>query len=344
VTEPGPDTSCALARETASRDSAALRWHRWLSAWGVYAFVCLLLVVGRALAPDFLTASNLLQVVRDVAILGIVAVGVGFIAVSGHYVDLSIPAIMAVAGIVAVALLPYGFALALVAGVLVGTLLGLINGAVVGYLRLNPIVWTMAALSLVDGVTRWAYGGKWIYAHKEEPAGALFAGIYRANVLGTLPLAVVLLAAAALAAHLILHRTVFGKHLVLTGAAYDVARLTGVNVRRVVMGAFALSGFMAALAGIIKTSLNMYGDVEIGATYDFQAMTAVVLGGVALAGGRGSIAGILGGVLAIGLLGRILPLIPGVGQDQQLAIRGVLFVAIVALSAYFGRRAGRSES
>jgi ribose/xylose/arabinose/galactoside ABC-type transport system permease subunit len=315
-----------------------------VSAWGVYVFVGLLLVVGGALSPGFLAAANLLQVVRDVAILGIVAVGVGFITVSGHYVDLAIPAIMAVSGIVAVALLPQGFALAIAGGLLAGTLLGLINGAVVGYLRLNPIVWTLAALSLVDGVTRWAYGGKWIYAHKEEAAGALFAGIYRADLLGALPLAVVLLAAAALAAQVFLHHTVYGKHLVLTGAAYEVARLTGVNVRRVVMGAFVFSGFMSALAGIIKTSLNMYGDVEIGATYDFQAMTAVVLGGVALAGGRGSIPGILGGVLAIGLLGRILPLIPGVGQDQQLAIRGVLFIAVVALSTYFGRRAGRSET
>jgi ribose/xylose/arabinose/galactoside ABC-type transport system permease subunit len=331
------------ARQGPSTAGAARSWQRWAGLFGAYIFVAVLLVLGRILSPDFLTAGNLLQVVRDVAILGIVAVGVGFITVSGHYVDLSIPTIMAVSGIVSVALLPYGFCVAIIAGLIAGGVLGWVNGAAVGYLRLNPILWTLVAYGLMDGVTRWAYGGVWIYAHKDTPAGALFEGIYRANLLGVFPLGVALLAGAALAAHLILHNTVYGRHLVLTGSSYEVARMTGVNVRRVVMLAFVFSGLMAGLAGIVKTSLNMYGDVEIGITYDFQAITAVVLGGMALSGGRGSITGIIGGVLVIGLLGRILPLIPGIGQDEQLAIRGALFIAIVALSARSLRKAGRSE-
>ena len=322
----------------------ALRRHRWLRLSSAYLFVIVLLIVGRVLSDDFLSAANLLQVVRDVAILGIVAVGVGFITISGHYVDLSIPGIMAVSGIVAVAVLPYGFIAALFAGLVVGGLLGLINGLAIGYLRLNPIIWTLAAMALIDGVTRWAYGGKWIYADDATPTGALFAGIYRADLFGAVPLAVILLAVAALIAHLVLHNTVYGRQLILTGSAYSVARMTGVNVKRVVAIAFGLSGLTAALAGIIKTSLSMYGDVETGLTYDFQAITAVVLGGMVLAGGRGSIVGIIGGVLVIGLLGRILPLIPGVDQDMQLAIRGVIFVLVVAISTYQQRKAGRSDA
>ena len=199
-------------------------------------------------------------------------------------------------------------------------------------------------MALIDGITRWAYGGKWIYAHEATAPGKLFAGIYRADVLGAVPLAVILLAAAALLAHLVLHNTVYGRRLILTGSAYSVARMTGVNVKQVVAIAFGFSGLMAALAGIIKTSLSMYGDVETGLTYDFQAITAVVLGGMVLAGGRGSIAGIIGGVLVIGLLGRILPLIPGVDQDLQLAIRGVIFILVVATSTYYQRKAGRSDA
>ncbi|HQK94390.1 MAG TPA: ABC transporter permease [Armatimonadota bacterium] len=321
-----------------------LRVHRWLGLWGVYLVVALLLAIGRTLSADFLSADSLLQVVRDVSILGIVAVGVSLVTVSGHYVDLSIPAIMAVSGIVAVALLPAGLATALIAALAVGVLLGLINGTVIGYLRLNPIIWTLAALAVFDGTTRWAYGGKWVYVDKNTATGALFSQVYRGSVLGVVPVAVLLLAVSAGLSYVLLQHTVFGKRLALTGAAYDAARLTGVPVRRVVMLAFVWSGLMAAVAGILKTSLNMYGDVEIGATYDFQAITAVVLGGVALAGGRGTVAGVIGGVLAIGLLGRILPLMPGVGQDQQLAIRGMLFVIIVALSSYFMRKAGHRES
>lgn len=323
---------------------APLPWQRWLGLGGVYLFVVALLLAGRALHPGFWSSENLLQVVRDVAMLGIVAVGVSFITVSGHYVDLSIPGIMAVAGIVAVALLPYGFVWALAAGLAVGLAIGLVNGLLVGYLRLNPIIWTLVALALSDGITRWAYGGVWKYADQDTAVGALFSSIYRAEVLGHIPLVVVLFAATCLLAHLTLHNTVFGRQLILTGSAYEAARITGINVRRVVLLAFVLSSFTAALAGIIKTSMSGYGEVEIGVGYDFQAITAVVLGGVTLAGGRGSILGVLGGVLVIGLLGRVLPLIEGVGQDQQLAIRGALFVVVVALSAYANRRAGRSET
>jgi ribose/xylose/arabinose/galactoside ABC-type transport system permease subunit len=342
MTSPAPATPGGAPEP--SRTSAVAPWRVWMGTLGVYLFVAVLLVVGRALSTDFLTASSLLQVVRDVAILGIVAVGVGFITLSGHYVDLSIPAIMAVAGIVAVAVLPHGFALAVLAGLAAGTLIGVLNGAVVGYLRLNPIIWTLAAVALVDGTTRWAYGGKWLYAPEDTPEGALFAAIYRGNLYGVLPVAVALLAVAAAVAHVLLRHTVYGRQLVMTGASYDVARLSGVRVRRVVMLAFVFSAFMSALAGIVKTSLNMYGDVEIGLTYDFQAITAVVLGGTTLAGGRGSVAGILGGVLVIGLLGRILPLVAGIGQDEQLAIRGALFIVVVALSAHSLRKAGRSEA
>jgi len=84
--------------------------------------------------------------------------------------------------------------------------------------------------------------------------------------------------------------------------------------------------------------------VEIGLTYDFQAVTAVVIGGVTLAGGRGSMVGVIGGVLVIGLLGRILPLVPGVGQDEQFIIRGLIFIAAVAVGQAALRRAGRSDA
>ena len=104
----------------------------------------------------------------------------------------------------------------MIGGLLVGTLLGLINGVVVGYLRLNPIIWTLAAMALIDGTTRWAYGGKWIYAHKETVSGAAFSGIYRADVFGVVPLTVLLLGAAALVSHLVLQNTVYGRRLVVS--------------------------------------------------------------------------------------------------------------------------------
>jgi ribose/xylose/arabinose/galactoside ABC-type transport system permease subunit len=316
---------------------------RVLGLAGVYLFVAALVAVGWAISPGFLSPESLLAVGKDVAILGIVAVGVSFVTLSGHYVDLSIPAIMAVAGIAAVYALPYGIAAALAAGLGAGGALGCLNGIMVGYLRLNPILWTLGAMAVIDGTTRWAYGGKWVYVAQDTGAGAAFAALYRAEPWGV-PLIVLLCAAVALAADFVMRRTGFGRQLKLTGAAYEPARLSGIDVRRVVMRSFALCGLAAALAGILKTSFSMYGDVEIGLTYDFQAVTAVVLGGVTLAGGRGGIPGVIGGVLVMGLLGRILPLVPGVGQDEQYVIRGAIFVAVVGVQMYALRRAGRSDA
>ncbi|MBN1417649.1 MAG: ABC transporter permease [Planctomycetes bacterium] len=316
---------------------------RILGIGSVYLFVIVLLLVGRAIYGGFWSADNLVQVVKDVSILGIVAAGVSFVTMSGHFVDLSIPAIMACSGIVAVYALPAGFAVAMAAGLATGGALGLANGLMVGYLRLNPILWTLASMSLIDGITRWAYGGKWIYA-KPTPAGAAFAGLYHGEWFGFLPVAVALFAGVGLAGHVLMHETGFGRRLKLTGAAYEIARLSGVDVRRTVMWTFLVSGIASALAGMIKTSFNRYGDVDIGLAYDFQAITAVVIGGVTLAGGRGTMAGVIGGVVVIGLLGRILPLIPGIGQDEQFIIRGLVFIAAVGLNLYALRRAGRSDA
>jgi ribose/xylose/arabinose/galactoside ABC-type transport system permease subunit len=318
------------------------RWQQWLGVGGVYLFVVALLLAGRAISADFWARDNLLQTVQDVSILGIVASGLAFITYSGHFVDLSIPVQMAVAGIVAAFLLPSGLWIALLAGLVAGTLLGLLNGLVVGYLRLNPILWTLAALALVDGITRWAYGSTWKYADETTAAGQAFVGLYRARVLGV-PLTVVVFAGVALAGWFLLRHTGFGRRLKLVGAACEAARTSGVPVARTVALAFALSGCTAALGGLLKTSLNKYGDVEIGLGYDFQAITAVVIGGMPLAGGRGSMVGVVGGVLVIGLLGRILPLVPGVTQDHQLMVRGLLFVVVVGWSQWLLRRGGRDD-
>ena len=319
----------------------AVQWA--LTSGSVYLIVVVLLVLGRMISAEFWSAENLLQTVKDVSILGVVAVGVAFITLSGRYVDLSIPAIMACSGIVAVYLLPMGFAACLVGGLATGAVLGLVNGLMVGYLRLNPILWTLAWMSVVDGTTRWAYGGKWIYASADTSAGALFAGLHKGQVLGFLPVTVIVFGLVAVVGDLIMRRTGFGRQLKFTGAAYEAARLSGINVQRAVLTAFLISGVASALGGLLKTSFNMYGDVDIGLTYDFQAITAVVIGGVTLAGGRGTMPGVIGGVLVIGLLGRILPLIPGIGQDQQFIIRGIIFMAAVGLNMWALRRSGRSD-
>ena len=124
---------------------------RALAAGGIFLVLVVLIVIGCFVSPGFFTVRNLLSVIHVVTLLGIVAAGVAFITYSGHYVDLSIPAIMALAGFVTISALPLGIVCAVICGLLAGLLIGIINGYIVGYLRLNPIIWTLAMAFMLDG-------------------------------------------------------------------------------------------------------------------------------------------------------------------------------------------------
>lgn len=332
----------------AARPPGTNRFYEALNVLGVYVLVVGLLALGCAISREFLTADNLMNALRAVTLMGIVSVGLAFITYSRHYVDLSIPGIMALSGTVAVWALRYGIAPSLAIGLAVGVLIGLINGLVVGYLRLNPIIWTLAMMSLLSGLIRWAYAGRQIYPDKATPAGRAFLALYHLEVFGVLPLPVLVLILAAAVGYFIMGRTGYGARLKLTGSAYDVARLTGVNVRRVVATAFVISAAASSLAGILLTSFNKVGAVYIGEGYDFKTITAVVLGGMTLAGGRGSIAGVIGGVMVIALMNNVMSLVRigdfVIGEFQKNIVQGAVFILVVGINSYSRRRTGTDDA
>jgi len=329
-----------------------------VSVLGVYLLVAVLFGIGCAVSPKFLTRVNLLAALQSVTLIGIVAVGVAFITYSRHYVDLSIPGIVALSGVVAVWALQYGFAASMAAGLAAGLLVGVVNGLAVGYLRLNPIIWTLAMGSVLPGLIRWVYEGRQLYPDEATAAGRAFRELYGCLVFGAAPLPAVVLAAAAAGGYFLMHHTAYGASLKLTGSNYEAARLSGVPVRRVVCLAFVISSLASAVAGILVTSFNKVGASDLGKGYDFTAITAVVLGGMTLAGGRGNILGVLGGVMAMALLTSVMSLVrvpafelgglsvPEItlGEFQQNIIRGAVFILIVGLHSYSLRKAGRDDS
>jgi len=321
--------------------SDALRVRRFLGGAGIYVVVLLLLLIGSLVSRDFLTSGNLLNIVRPVTLLGIVAVGLMFVTQSGHYVDLSIPATMALSGMVAVSTLGLGIAGSVVCGLGAGLLVGLINGLLIGYLRLNPIIWTLAMNFMLDGLLRWSTGGNQVYPDYTTGAGDVFVQLSRFETAGV-PGITLLLAGLAGVAHLLARCTCFGDQLQLTGSAYEVAATSGVAVRRVVMLSFLISAFTTATAGILLASLSKQGTFTNGQGYDFNAVTAVVIGGVALTGGVGTVFGVVGGVLVMGLLGNIMTL-AGWGSFDQMMAKGLLFVVVVAAMACATRRGGRED-
>ena len=339
--------------------AAGSRLHETLNVLGVYVLVIALFGIGCLISGEFLTQNNLMNTLQAVTLLGIVSIGVAFITYSRHYVDLSIPGIMSLAGIVAVSALPYGFAASLAAGLGAGLAIGLINGWVIGHLRLNQIIWTLAMMSVLSGVIRKAYAGAQVYPDQATPAGAAFLDLYHAKLAGVVPLPLAILIVLAIAGCFVMRWTGFGARLKLTGSSYEVARMTGVNVQRTIMAAFVLSALTSAIAGILLTSFNKVGASYIGKGYDFAAITAVVIGGITLAGGRGHIVGMLGGVMVIALMNNIMGLVRveemslgghvilrnfTFSEFHKAIVQGIVFILVVGFNSYSRRKSGLDDA
>ena len=312
---------------------------------GILVALLALLGIGAMVSPEFRTIGNLLNTIDSVMLLGVVVVGVAFVTYSGHYADLSVPTTMAFSGVMAVQMLKFGFVPAILAGLLTGLCIGLVNGIMVGKLRVNPILWTLAMSYLTMGLMRWIWLNKQIYPDVQSGdtnAGHLFEELYRHSIAGRVTLPMVILAVMAVVGHLILTRTVFGQQLKLVGSNPDMAEMTGVRLPRVIGLAFILSALASSIGGILITSLSKVGAYYNGAGYDFDAVTAVVLGGVSLTGGRGSVLGALGGVLVLGLMSNIMTL-AGVDTFAQQIVKGTVFIIVVGATSLVARRLGRED-
>ncbi|KYH32153.1 ABC transporter permease [Neomoorella mulderi] len=316
----------------------------WIEKFGVYIMILVLLILGTLISNKFLTIDNLANVVHAVALLGIVAVGVTFVTYSGHFADMSVPGIIALSGMVAVDMLRYGLVVSLASGLVTGLMVGLINAFVVGKLRANPIIWTLAVAFVINGVVRWLYRGEQIYPDLKagEKLATAFVNLARINIGGAVPITVVVFLVMVIIGQLLLTKTKFGVQLKLIGSSYEVARMTGVNVTGMVGLAFILSALAASIGGILLTSLVKIGAYYNGVGYDFRAVTAIVLGGVSLAGGKGNMIGVLGGVVVIGLLNNILTLL-GVGTFSQTIVQGLVFILVVWFNTYSLRKLGKAD-
>jgi len=311
-----------------------------LEAAGIYAVAAVLLVAGIFISPEFLTAENLLNMLASVALLGMVSVGMAFVTYSGNMADLSLPSIMAFSGIITVASLPLGLPAALGLGMLAGMAIGAMNGLVVGRFQANPILWTLSVAFFMEGFMRFAWSNNQVYPDiAPGTPGEAFIGVFRLG-LGPVPLVVLVMLFMFVIAHIVLTRTRFGRESRLVGSSRAAARSSGLRVSRVVFLNFLIAAFAASLAGIFLTSMNKLGVFYLGQGYDFKAVTAVVIGGVMLSGGRGHLPGVLGGVLVIGLLSNIMQFL-GISAFRQNIVTGLVFIIVVGLQQYQLRAKGR---
>jgi ribose/xylose/arabinose/galactoside ABC-type transport system permease subunit len=311
---------------------------------GIYAVIAVLLILGGFVAPGkYFTAGNIRATVQAISLLGMVSVGMAFVTFSANYADMSAPMTIAFAGMVSVATLWMGFWPSVVFGVIAGASLGVINGFMVGKFRAHPIIWTMAFNFVMSGIVRWIWSGTQIYpdmiASNNLAAVETFNAISRSSFLG-IPIMVIVMVVMFIIGHFLLMETKFGNQLKVVGSNYEVARLSGINVVRSIVMVYVFNAVCCSVAGIFLASVAKTGAYYTGDGYDFRAVTSVLLGGMTLAGGRGNMVGVFGGVITIGMLSNIMNLI-GVPTFNQWLVQGIVFLFIVWISTNSSRKLGR---
>lgn len=314
--------------------SAALQRWQWVDI-GIPAVMILLVLIGIVSSPHFLTSANLLNVLTSASIVGIVSLGMAFVVISGGWTDLSVPAVIAAGAIVLLSTQPFlGTPISLVLAVAVGSLTGTINGILIGYLRGNPVIITLGTNIVILGIAQALVGGRIVY-NGDSAATEIVNG----RVMG-LPFVALVFLLLAFLAHILLSRTVWGRWTVAVGGNYEAATAAGVPARSVRFGAFVLTATFAALSGcLLALSLQSVRPV-IGTGYDFDAFAAIVVGGISLLGGFGTIPRVLGGLMLVQLLSNIMVL-HGLPTAAQGFAKGIVIVVAVAADIALRQRAGR---
>jgi len=302
--------------------------------YGILMALVLVCVVLTFANEYFLTQRNIINVLRQASINGILAIGMTFVILT-RGIDLSVGSVVALAGVVSASLAttstnaavfgsPYPAVVALCAGVLVGIGAGWINGKIVSRFNVPAFVATLGMLSAARGLAL-------IYADG-QPVPALTDGyryIGRADVFG-IPMPIIIFAIVFLVAHWVLTSTRFGRQVYAVGGNPHAARVSGINVDRVKLMVYIIAGALAGIAGMILAARTGSALTQAGIAYELDAIAAVVIGGTSLAGGVGRVTGTVIGALLIAVVNNGLDLM-GVESYYQQVIKGGLIVAAVML-------------
>ena len=316
---------------------------------GIYVVVLLLIVAGVILSGgQFFSASNIQSILEASALIGMVSAGLMFVVYSGNMNDMSIPMTMAMAGMLTVQFINLGFIPALLIGIASGALIGFINGLMIGKFRAHPIIWSWGFNLLLSGIVRVVWQGKQLYADTvakptefAQRAANTFYAISRTYLTSFISLMAVVMIVMFFIAWFIHSKTTFGQKLKIIGTNYDVAKFSGINCTKVLITAYMICGICAATGGIFFSALRKTSSYENGMGYDFSCLTTVLLGGVQLCGGKGSVIGAFGGVLAYSILNNILSWI-GLDTYSKYLVQGIVFLFIVWLNTYSNRKLGKA--
>jgi len=306
-----------------------LAWRSTLQALGMLPVLIILGIAFEFMSGRFMSVQNLSIVAQQASINIVLAAGMTFVILTGG-IDLSVGSILAAAAMVAIlaSKIPDWGMLGIPAALLMGLLLGFVNGALIAFVRLPPFIVTLGSLTAVRGLAR-LLGADTTQFNPELP----FAFIGNGYLFGV-PWLVVIAFVVVLISWFILRRTVLGVHIYAVGGNPDAARLTGIKVWAVLLFVYCASGLTSGLGGVMSAArLYAANGLQLGQSYELDAIAAVILGGTSFVGGIGSIWGTLIGALIIAVLSNGLILV-GVSDIWQFIIKGLVIIGAVALDRY----------
>ncbi|TCO77475.1 ribose ABC transporter permease [Marinisporobacter balticus] len=281
------------------------------------------------LSPRFLTVSNILNVLRQTSINSIIAAGMTFVILTGG-IDLSVGSTLAFCGAVCAYFISAGMSvfLAVTIALAIGALVGLFSGIIISKGKVQPFIATLVTMTVLRGATLVFTNGKPITLGSDK-ASEVFSKIGAGYFLG-IPIPVYLMVLVFMIAYYVLTQTRIGRYVYALGGNEEASKLSGLNVSKIKLSVYAISGMLAALAGVVITARLSSANPNAGAGYELDAIAAVVLGGTSLAGGAGSILGTIIGALIIGILSNALNLLDVSSYYQMIAKGAVILIAVLA--------------
>lgn len=298
-----------------------------LGKYGVYIALLVMFIALSVASSSFLTVTNIFNILKQNSVYGILAVGMTFVIVTGG-IDLSVGAIVAIAACFAASLAQEGtttpILAAILAGLLIGVACGAFSGFFIAFMNIPAFIATLATMTIARGIV-------YVFTDGRPVTGVSNAYKYigRASW-GVVPVAVVLYAAFLIAGTFLLKYTRYGRHVFAVGGNKQAARVSGINVRRVEFLVYVISGFCSAFGGILLSSRIQTGQPAGGNGYELDAITAAVIGGASLSGGKGSVFGSFIGILVVGILTNGLDLLNVSSYYQQIIKGAIILLAVLA--------------
>jgi len=331
---------------TPSTSSRVAEWLRLAAAnWRSYGLpiaLIVILIIGTIASRFFLVDTtqggvnvrwgNILNILVQASVIGILAVGMTYVILTAG-IDLSVGSVIALAGVAAATFGDFGAPVMVIVGILTGLAVGITNGLLVTWGRVVPFIATLAMLTIARGLALTITGASPVRITDEA-----YIAIGAGQLFGVIPYVVIIFAVIAGLGWFGLSRTVFGRQIYAVGGNRVAARLSGIPVRRTEFTVYAISGLCAGIAAVLVSARTATAQPSAGAGNELDAIAAVVVGGVSLFGGRGSLVGTIYGVLILTAITNIFVLL-NMSYDAQLIIKGAIILAAVMLQ----RRADLEE-